>query len=286
MKKQTAEISNSRKRASIKALQRILNTKSKRKISNEEKYFIWFLDELIMNGYLLDYYYEPEPFKVAPSVLFKVNNSNITAKDKKSKQYNIKMKSQIYTCDFKLIWSKSANNVFYFLNTNNCLTNYHFIAYEETIDNVVRHVTYIEVKPDSYDFQNMNQVANKNKALVYIIHNKIIEIIKPRELFNSLFYPKRYLKTDDNKLRRRYQKAYVDTYAVLLDDYVTTNNEYVKNQISILTDDNELHNDELLNIIEAIENEEGELIIDYVIGKDNDIKLLSAKDTEIQSKTK
>ena len=160
--------------------------------SNSELYIAWWLDDLLKEGYISKYEYEPEIIQAGEDI---TTSYNIIVKGKK-KTRTVKRKMSVkYTPDFKVIWTDKALGVFIFKENTECIS-------PKPLFYTDNYVTYLEVKPD-HDYKNMTRNASSKIKLITYCTNKQIIIVKPGKLFKESFTPSRYKFTDKNKTERK-----------------------------------------------------------------------------------
>lgn len=177
--------------------------------SKEERYFQWYLDELIDAGYVRSFKYQPKPFK-----LFK--GATVTwlevKKTKTKERIQPLLSGHTYQADFIIYWNESAELIFYggfdsVLNTS--LKKFPFIANH---DENLGYYTVLDVKGNynQNDAWRRFSIDQKWVFLTYSIYvQKVIPVPSGKDkftpataLFMKTFMPKRYKRTDEDKQDR------------------------------------------------------------------------------------
>lgn len=166
--------------------------------SPSELYFSWWLDDLKVKQYIKEYTYEPEAISIGSNVEVPIKVK--TKNNKLKKKTKVIRLSVTYTPDFKIIWTEKSLGVFLFSANQECQLEKVPYFYIPDSDNLNM---FVEVKPDSYDFQNMTRNVGTTLKLIYSNTQLYIPCVKPLQLFQATFYPKRYLYTDSGEKPRR-----------------------------------------------------------------------------------
>lgn len=111
----------------------------------------------------------------------------------KSKQETL-LKPSVYTPDYELYWADKGKNLF-------CNEVQDGLKHDKLFLNDLKNkgITTVEVKPDYNLVNNMERVFNNNKKFLYYRHFVFVNLVKPKQLFSSTFYPMAYLKTPTGK---------------------------------------------------------------------------------------
>jgi hypothetical protein len=214
--------------------------------SNEEKHFIWFLEDLQKYGYIKSFEYEPEALSINDGLYFKTFTKAFKVRQQ------ILIPEKVYTYDFKVVWDKSAYGIFFY-DFENChplalVANKHLFPAQMTFlcttdtcetpcDNFEcnEYVSHIEVK-GNFDVHNMIRLAKSNVAFIWERHKIYIHILEPYITFERFFFPSRFVYTDNNPTRLRVRKGikvlsstnitkYVTLMKKLKDDFLTKYNK-------------------------------------------------------------
>lgn len=177
--------------------------------SNEEKYYIYWLDELVKANYILNYKYH-----VTIPILDNkyINLQVLRGKKKISEEHQFKLLSDItYEADFLIEWNTDMfhdNGKFWFIE-NQCvnglpslLKTLHYAQLSD--DNKI--LSYVDVKGTFAGIHNNSAVIFPIKQkLIYDKLGIYINSIKPlsdKGLFAHTFTPQLYMKTDITKKDR------------------------------------------------------------------------------------
>ena len=175
--------------------------------SSEEKYFDWYLQTLLNNGFIKSYDF---------------NTLSWDLSSKKTYEWEKKMKlvpnkimettilhPHIYTPDVVVEWNQNAKNLFYQnLEDNEKITTY-FYAQDD--------VSRWEIKGD-FDYQNMTRLARVNIKWVMEKYGIYVQIVSPNKTFNKTFTPERYLLTDKSFKPRKLKYKNVKTIREFRDE--------------------------------------------------------------------
>lgn len=188
-----------------------------RKVSNEERLFSYYCNELLETGWLDEVVEQPKTFPVfdgAFGFVYNRGNDSIVKQDVKL------LKPQSYTPDFKLVWNKKAEGIFYWHDGMACDKN--ATTYRKANKNVYipfyKRESWIDTK-GSFVGQNNNSGITfpKNQALMWIAHEifvqKIVVSYDEKSIFFRTFTPRNLIisevyqkdtkdhKKGDSKLR-------------------------------------------------------------------------------------
>ena len=130
---------------------------------NEERYFAWYLEELVDTGYIQKFSYEPESIQLSPT-LFQFKETPLKTKIKTTRH---KLLSEhIYTPDFKIWWEEKAEGIF------------HSDSYTGTPFAAIQSISYIETK-GTFDPYNMTRLFRINQKWCYDKYKIFINLIIP-----------------------------------------------------------------------------------------------------------
>ena len=202
--------------------------------SKEEIWFLWYLQELVVAGYIDSFEYQPMRFLLSPPV--ETPHFQCNAKSIKRKEHRL-LQPHYYQADFKIDWNHTAEDKFIGLERRgvdpfkppfieNSIPDFFEVGSPE-------HISYVDVKP-SFDMNNMTRQFIINQKWVYqsrgIYVQKIIatpkitkgktRLIKytpANALFVSTFTPERFRFTDKSMKARK-----INFYAPSLHDYTVT----------------------------------------------------------------
>lgn len=174
--------------------------------SDEEKYFSWYLDELVGLGYIDRYVLQPKTFELSE----KVSMSWIKRMKTKNKlMISTILQPHEYTPDVGIEWGPKAENIFFNLAEGSYDNTAPFVAQRSSRD---VYYSLIEIKPP-FDQNNMTRLASINIKWVYQNYGVYIQKVVPipisktllpkTALFPSSFTPKKYLFTDKSGQPRK-----------------------------------------------------------------------------------
>ena len=178
----------------------------------EEAHFVWWALEMMEAGYIHRLYravtYDLSDFL---DVWYEVH-----LKTKTNKKHKCILQPHEYTPDFQVEWTPKGHKKL--LSVIDRMVNPKSYFWANDIDG--RPVSIIEVKP-SFDKNNMTRLARVNikwvlqkyGLYVQIVDNSVVmskrcEIKNKNCLFNSTFMPKRYLQTDNSRIKRKISYEY------------------------------------------------------------------------------
>lgn len=165
--------------------------------SDGEEQFYYYLEELKASGYIDNFNYQPDAFKLTDKIEYVWIN---TIKNKEVITSATLLNSHEYTCDFVINWNKKAKGIFFLNITDKLkLNKIPFISQNNT--------SYIECKP-SWDQHNMTRLAKINIKQVYVKFGIYVQIITPTSnkgncLFSITFTP---IKAQVTKVKNKPKK--------------------------------------------------------------------------------
>lgn len=168
-------------------------------ISNEERWFSFFLDELFEAGYIKKYIPQPKGYLLSDTVSYQYEKQ---LKTKTKTITTTLIQRHVYTPDFLVLWNEKARGVFF--NTKRDrkhLKAVPFVGMKEGS----KLFSVIEVKAGFSKF-NMGREATLHAKWVmekYGHYVQRIVISNKVGLFKSTFAPQRYLKTDKSGVDRK-----------------------------------------------------------------------------------
>jgi len=192
-----------------------------------ELYFEWWLKEMMSNGYIKDYYREPETLVVEESIEYG-RYKRFKRKEKEIESFNLFQEVK-YTYDYIIIWNESAEYLFYEEILYAKVFSFGkplFIAHRVERNNIEETVSYIDVKPTNSVVQRGGKVSSAI-SFVYkqrmawenlnIYINKVVPIPMAgtgfkSALFIKSFTPQRYLLTDVSGAARKINFPVVNLY--------------------------------------------------------------------------
>ena len=182
--------------------------------SNEEQYFVWWLEDLERYGYI-NSFGRAEGYKLA-------NESTVhwTQEKQLKKSTKIEDKSKslfqdlIYTPDFDVNFDIiGVNKLFVRLYQD---LNVHALSGKPVPSGLMTVDTraIVEIKPN-FDFKGMSKKTIILRKLVFEKYGIYINQVIPEKLFKNTFVPQRYLRTDQNKADRK-----INFKFILIDDMI------------------------------------------------------------------
>jgi hypothetical protein len=181
--------------------------------SDEEKYFVWWLEEMLASGYILSYTYEENVYTLYEPV----KSTWIKKCKKKDKVESLHLlNGAVYTPDFCLCWAPKSEGVFFSLISPMSKRPL-FITFNKD----GKTLSEVDVKGGggSTGLKNasMHTFPLKQKEMwekYGIFVNKVI----PKDLFRDSFTPDRYLYTDaegSTRLRKlKHKPKTLDEFAL------------------------------------------------------------------------
>ena len=162
--------------------------------SKEEWYFSLYLEELVINGYVDKWWYEPKAFILSEPVTYKwIKETQLKTKIRKENKESTFLRGHEYTPDFVLRWTDLGK---YTLWSTTGLTR----------------PFYADSK--GYSFVDTKGVFNRHESSVkFRINQKwlwdklgiYVQEIVPSKLFAKTFTPNRYLRTDGDTKKRSFK---------------------------------------------------------------------------------
>lgn len=171
--------------------------------SDEERYFYWWCQELIKEGFIKEVTYEPNSFELTPPVKYTVTEKLKTKTKPKSEHILAK---HSYTPDFLIKWNNSAiDKLFKKASTiGNNFKDYSLIAHSKVFSDGYFY-SYVEVKP-TFDQHNMTREAQINIKMLHHKYNILVNLVKignkKGSFFDNTFTPQKYLFTDKTKRKK------------------------------------------------------------------------------------
>lgn len=167
--------------------------------SNEEKYFFWYLEELLKNGYVESYEFQPDPAEIIPKKTYQVIK-HLKTKDKIVEKTIFQ--SLDYQPDYILQWSSKGEGIFFTTKDGEDPFAFPFYVAKDKMRSI------IDVK-GTFNQNNMHRIFSIQQRMIYHLHGIYVQKIitapsvskigklKPQNaLFNISFLPFRYLTTD------------------------------------------------------------------------------------------
>lgn len=175
-----------------------INYKGNELKSNLELYFFYYFEELQTQGFIEEFWYEKESFKLSESI----HESYLKQlKTKIETSEELLLRECTYTPDFTVRWLKKAANVFYldrYVATNN-RSNIMFRLGFKTNDDLMG---YYEVKPMNESKLDSSKEFPTLSKWIYNKYSILVQKVKPFDsngkgcLFEKTFTPHKVLDTE------------------------------------------------------------------------------------------
>ena len=173
--------------------------------SDEEKYFVWWLIDLKIAGFVNNALHEPTTFELSdPLVKEWKTEVQMKTKLKVLKGTEEVLPGLVYTPDFAVEWTEKAIGIFCTeVNVEDKIT-YKSIPIMEIVRKVGNYYwSYVEVKP-IFDKNNMTRAAKIKMNWTYQKHDTFINLHRVGDaFFKKTFTPERYNWTNKNGTRRK-----------------------------------------------------------------------------------
>lgn len=187
--------------------------------SAEELHFSWFLDELQQSGFIKRWVYQPKPFPLTPQVDYEFIK-HLKTKDKTIRK--LFLRSHNYQADFLIVWDKCSKGIFFDTKDDSDVMTFPFIIDKK------KYRSIIDVK-GGFNRNNTWRIFSIEQKWVWQKFQVYVQKIIPKELFKKTFTPQRYLFTDKNGQRRKFNYTPISIYQ-FIEPYVTAE---LKQRLSI-----------------------------------------------------
>lgn len=159
--------------------------------SEEEKYFSWWLDELVSIGIVNRYMYESNTFTLSKAKSYPL----LTIMKTKTKLVEKSLlEGHEYTPDWCIEWNEQyLNRFFRLINDETCTVKCPFYAIRSTKDN--KPYSFFETK-GSFDRGNMTRLFRITQKWLYDKYGLYVDLLKIPDLFKKTWTPDKYLKTN------------------------------------------------------------------------------------------
>ena len=166
--------------------------------SKEERYFSYYVDELLEAGYLVSAEYHPTPFELCSETTVLAR----TTKRNKSVDKSIKLTGKhVYTADWRLIWNMNADVKMYWCEFDEKSEFYSVEVFHELPDGRVRALSHVDVKGGFKGKNNnsaitfpINQKWVMDKFGIFV--QKIIVSTDKKSIFAKTFTPKKVVEEE------------------------------------------------------------------------------------------
>lgn len=180
--------------------------------SDEERFFIDWLEELILFGFV-KHYYRPKSYLLSSNSTYELH---IPAKSKRGTDKTVERKllaEHLYTPDFKITWTEKAYGIFHEPITEKQKNkDCPFFSHYNHFDN--SYYSIVEVKP-VFDRNNMTRLFVINQKWVYERYKIFVNLVKIPTFFKTTFVPQKYLFTD-----KKGQPRKIHFKVILVADYL------------------------------------------------------------------
>ena len=214
-----------------------------------ETYFEWYINELKEAGYIK--LVKREPFPILVSEAMEKKRYDLKTKTPRVETYKL-FSRNTYTCDWVIIWDKSAKEIFYNILDDNPTRIY--CPFYAVVDGEGEHISFVDVKPPAGAMIFGNNTSGYTfpilQKIIYTIYgiyvNKSIPIPLMKKgtvksgnksaLFLTTFVPKRYLLTDGGMQGReiKYKKQSLKEYVEYKQKEIKRINELFNKQTTLL----------------------------------------------------
>lgn len=159
--------------------------------SDEEVYFVWWLEEMVKNGFI-NQWSRAREFELSKPVKREYKKK---LKTKVKKELEHVFSGSNYTPDFEIEWNKSAVGKF--------VTNWESDFKKKTRFYCNGNlISVVEIK-GSFDNRNMTRLVNQNIKWMFQLYNIPVQLVKVPNIFKETFTPERYLKTNLSNRERK-----------------------------------------------------------------------------------
>lgn len=160
--------------------------------SNEEIIFSHYLNELKLNNYIIDYYYEPEIITI-------IDKKELIFKTNKKDRVEHLLHDLTYTYDFKIVWNPELSKNLFYKNIGDdfVYVNKKLLFYAKN------DISYIDVKGTFVGPHNNSAITFPLvQKILYELKDMFVQKIIPIKLMEKSFVPETYLNTKLNKPRK------------------------------------------------------------------------------------
>lgn len=160
--------------------------------SKEEMYFIWWMHDLKVAGYIKD-------FKRSKSYILSDKEYYRDTVDKSKDK--VLLSNHIYTPDFVILWDQMSFSKFFCFNDDVNIKNIPFLVFNKTAP-----ISIIEIKGQinqRWDKTGSLKAFSINQKWMYREHEIYVQMIEIQQLFRTTFTPIRYLATDSGRQGRK-----------------------------------------------------------------------------------
>jgi len=166
--------------------------------SNLEYFFYLYLEELQDYGFIDEFWYEKEAFKLSESVHEPYLKQ---MKSKVVREEELLLRECTYTPDFQVKWNKKAGNIFY-LDRREATINRSNIIFRLGYLSNCTLMGYYEIKPMNESKLDSSKEFPTLSKWIYEKYNIFVQKIKPYDsngkncLFQQTFTPKKVIASE------------------------------------------------------------------------------------------
>jgi len=178
--------------------------------SHIELYFSWWLDELQEAGYIEEWEYEKDTFKLSDPIRLSFIEKLITKIKRREETILEKAPCTAY---FTIKWTKKAANVFYLDRCIPVKGKVSAIPIRLANVNGKDLISYVETKGNNESSTSSSISFPYKQKWVYQLYGVLIQKVKPFSytvnsniLFQKTFYPKKVLEVEKYKRDCKYGK--------------------------------------------------------------------------------
>ncbi len=179
--------------------------------SNDEMYFIWWLEDCKNKGFINSY---------ERSMTYSLSD-NVTYKEFDGKKFKDKvlLLDHKYTPDFNIYWNESALNIFYSIRDK----VYIYIPFIIHENNKFIPNSVVEIKGDLSQRFDKGSLAKARVDIKWLYSDRTVyvDVICIKDLFPLTFTPSRFLKSNGGNSART-----INWKIKSIDDYVKIRRDY------------------------------------------------------------
>ena len=157
-----------------------------RKESEEEKIFVWMLDELMERGLVNEYHKQPTAYLLSDPLQYQATIKLKSMKYAKVMPREL-ISKHIYTPDFFIEWNKCALHILH-EDPHSIVQNNHVPFFSNYDANNDYYYSIVETKAD-FDQNNMTRLFSINQKWVLASYGIYVELVKIPSIFKTTFVP-------------------------------------------------------------------------------------------------
>jgi hypothetical protein len=154
--------------------------------SQEELYYIWYLEELLEAGYIQSFKYQPKPFILSDVITFEWDKK---LKTKTKVQTKVLMQGHEYQADFLIFWTEKALNLFFTSSESRSDLKAHPYIAEK---GKYFYRSIIDVK-GTFNQNDAWRRFSIEQKWVWQRYHVFVQKIIPEKIFKETFTPEKYL---------------------------------------------------------------------------------------------